>query len=459
MAKVVRKSKPCKGQELKIVNFNAAGIDISTREMQVCVPSDRSAESNRVFGTFTKDLHAIALWLKECRIDTVAMESTGVYWLPLFQVLKDAGFEVLLVDPYQVKNYSNRKTDEADAEWLMLLHSYGLLKSCFQPDNVIRQIRNLTRQRDNLIRSSSREVLHLQKEMEQMNLKLNNVFSDILGKSGQRIISAILSGERDAEKLSNLADPKCKSSHADIVASLQATWSEDHLFVMRQSHELYLTYQSKIVECEQQIERLLKQCTAQVDEVRLKQMRSKKEKAYHNNVSFDVEKYAIGMWGVNVMNIPGLNKNALLRLTAELGYDFVEKFGDARHFTSWANLVPNNKISGGKLLSSKVPKRKNPVGIIFRQCANSLWKANNPIGDYFRHTKARSGHLQAMVAAGKKLATIFFTMVQKHREYDASIYAHDRAYQVERQLAYTRRKLIRLEREKANCQTLEQTDN
>ena len=409
MAKVVRKSKPCKGQELKIVNFNAAGIDISTREMQVCVPSDRSAESNRVFGTFTKDLHSIALWLKECRIDTVAMESTGVYWLPLFQVLKNAGFEVLLVDPYQVKNYSNRKTDEADAEWLMLLHSYGLLKSCFQPDNVIRQIRNLTRQR--------------------------------------------------AEKLSNLADPKCKSSHSDIVASLQATWSEDHLFVMRQSHELYLTYQSKIVECEQQIERLLKQCTAQVDEVRLKQMRSKKEKAYHNNVSFDVEKYAIGMWGVNVMNIPGLNKNALLRLTAELGYDFVEKFGDARHFTSWANLVPNNKISGGKLLSSKVPKRKNPVGIIFRQCANSLWKANNPIGDYFRHTKARSGHLQAMVVAGKKLATIFFTMVQKHREYDASIYAHDRAYQVERQLAYTRRKLIRLEREKANCQTIEQTDN
>ena len=454
MAKVVKKSKTCKRQELKVVNFNAAGIDISTREMQVCVPSDRAEESNRVFGTFTKDLHAIASWLKECKITTVAMESTGVYWLPLFQVLKKAGFEVLLVDPYQVKNYSNRKTDEADAEWLMLLHSYGLLKSCYQPENVIRQIRNLTRQRDNLMKSSSREVLHLQKEMEQMNLKLNNVFSDILGKSGQAIITAILAGERDAEKLASLADRRCKSSHADIVASLQATWSEDHLFVMKQSQELYLYYQHKIAECDIEIEKLLKQCTSQVDDTRLEHLRSKKQTAYHNDVSFDVEKYAIGMWGVNVMKIPGLNKNALLRLTAELGCDFVEKFGDARHFVSWANLVPNNKISGGKLLSSKVPKRKNPVGIIFRQCANSLWKANNPMGDYFRHTKAHSGHLQAMVASGKKLATIFFTMIQKGQEYDESIYAHDRAFQVERQLAYTRRKLFRLEQEQANCKNI-----
>ena len=279
--------------------------------MQVCVPGDRSEEPNRVFGTFTRDLHAIAAWLRECRVETVAMESTGIYWLPLFGVLKDAGFEVLLVDPYQVKNYSGRKTDESDAEWLMLLHSYGLLRSCHQPENVVRKLRNLTRHRDNLIKSASRELLHMQKEMEQMNLKLNNVFSDILGKSGQAIIGAILSGERDAEKLASLADKSCKASHADIVASLQATWDDDHLFIMGQSHELYLYYKEMTLKCEAEIERLMRECTAEVDEERLKELRSRKQKAYRGDVSFDVERYAIGMWGVNVMRLPGINRNAV----------------------------------------------------------------------------------------------------------------------------------------------------
>lgn len=451
MAKVAKKGKPCKRTELKIVNPNAAGIDISTREMQVCVPGDRSEEPNRVFGTFTKDLHAISSWLRECRVDTVAMESTGIYWLPLFGVLKDAGFEVLLVDPYQVKNYSGRKTDESDAEWLMLLHSYGLLRSCHQPENVVRRLRNLTRHRDNLIKSASREVLHMQKEMEQMNLKLNNVFSDILGKSGQAIIGAILSGERDAEKLASLADKSCKASPADIVASLQATWDEDHLFIMKQSHELYLYYKEMTLKCEAEIERLMRGFTAEVDEERLKGLRSRKQKAYRGDVSFDVERYAIGMWGVNVMRLPGLNRNAVLRLASELGGDFITKFDTVDRFLSWANLVPNNKISGGKLLSSKVPKRKNPVGIIFRQCANALWKASNPLGDYFRHAKARGGHLQAMVATGKKLATIFFTMIQRQQEYDEEKYTQNRKAQLERKLEYTRRKLARLELQIENC--------
>lgn len=451
MAKVVKKRKSCKRMEFKIVNPNASGIDVSTREMQVCVPGDRCEEPNRVFGTFTKDLHEIAAWLKECRIETVAMESTGVYWLPLFGVLKGAGFEVLLVDPLQVKNYSGRKTDETDAEWLMLLHSYGLVRSCHQPDNAVRQLRNLTRHRDNLIRSSSREVLHLQKEMEQMNLKLDNVFSDILGKSGQAIIEAILAGERDAEKLASLADRRCKASHADIVASLQATWDEDHLFVMKQSHDLYLYYQSMIEQCEKKIEELMRGCTAEVDEEKFDQLRSRKQKAYRGEVGFDVERYAIGMWGVNVMRLPGINTNAVLRLASELGGDFVGKFETVDKFLSWANLVPNNKISGGKLLSSKVPNRKNPVGTVFRQCANALWRANNPMGDYFRHTKARSGHLQAMVATGKKLATIFFTMIQRQQEYDEEIYAQNRRTQLERKIEYTKRKLARLEQQKANC--------
>ena len=192
------------------MNFNAAGVDVSPKELQVCVPSDRDEKCNRTFGVDTKDLHEISSWLKKCGIDTVVMESTGVYWLPLFRVLKGDGFEVMLVTPKDAKNYVGKKTDEADAHWLMVLHTYGLLKPCFQPENITRQIRTLSRHRDNLIRSSSREVLHLQKEMEQMNLKIDNAFSDILGKSGQAIIKAILEGERAPEKLAALADRRCK---------------------------------------------------------------------------------------------------------------------------------------------------------------------------------------------------------------------------------------------------------
>ena len=449
MAKVRKKNGISKRSELKVVNFHAAGIDISPKEMQVCVPVESCEENNRTFGVYTKDLRAIASWLKECHVTTVAMESTGIYWLPLFGVLKDAGFEVLLVDPRQAKNYSGKKTDESDAEWLRMLHSYGLLKSCYQPENIIRQIRDLTRHRDNLIRSSSREVQHLQKEMEQMNLKLDNVFSDILGKSGQAIITAILNGERDPEKLASLADWRCKKSHEEIVASLQATYDEGHLFVMRQSQDLYLYYQRQIAECERKIEELFKECTSEIDGEKAEELtRSNKQNGYHNDVSFDVEQYAYQLWGVNVMRLPGLNKNAVLRLASELGGDFVEKFGDARHFTSWANLVPNNKISGGKLLSSRVPNRKNPVGQVFRQCANSLCRSKDTFGDYFRTMRARKGHLAAMVAAGHKLATIFFTMVQRKEEYDVKVYAEHRKQAIEKQIIRTQNKLMRLELER-----------
>ena len=239
MAKVSKKKKISKDREFKVVNVNAAGIDISPKEMQVCVPSDRDEHCNRTFGVYTKDLHEISAWLKECGIDSVVMESTGIYWLPIFCVLKEDGFEVLLVNPRDAKNYAGKKTDEADAHWLMVLHTYGLLKPCYQLDNIARSIRNLSRQRDNLIKSCSREVLHLQKEMEQMNLKLDNAFSDILGKSGQAIIKAILEGERNPEKLASLADSRCKKSKEEIMASLQATWDEDHLFVMKQCDDLY----------------------------------------------------------------------------------------------------------------------------------------------------------------------------------------------------------------------------
>ena len=452
MAKVRRKFGITKDREFKVVNFNAAGVDVSPKELQVCVPSDRDEKCNRTFGVYTKDLHEISGWLRKCGIDTVVMESTGVYWLPLFRVLKADGFGVMLVNPKDAKNYAGKKTDEADAHWLMVLHTYGLLKPCFQPENITRQIRTLSRHRDNLIRSSSREVLHLQKEMEQMNLKIDNAFSDILGKSGQAIIKAILEGERDPERLASLADRRCKKSKEEIMQSLEATWDEDHLFVMRQCQDLYEYYKKQIAEVEAEINRLVSQYTAQVDTEKAGKMeRSKKQKQLHNEVSFDIEQHAYGLWGVNVMRMPAMSKNSLLRLVAELGAEFTDKFPDARHFQSWANLVPDNKISGGQLLSSRVPKRKNPVGQVFRQCANALCRSKEPLGDRFRQIKARSGHKQAMVAVGKTLAGIFYTMVKEKKEYDATIYTKHRKQVLDRSIERLQAKILRLQNESAAC--------
>lgn len=297
MAKLATKRKTCKGLRLEVVNSNAAGIDISPKEMQVCVPVDRAENNNRKFGVYTDDLNNIVEWLKSCHIDTVAMESTGVYWLPIFRVLKDSGFDVILVNASDVKNYSGRKTDASDAEWLMMLHSYGLLKPCFQPENIARTMRSLIRHRDNLIHSATREVLHLQKAMEQMNLKLDNVFSDILGKSGQAIIKAILDGERDPKKLSALADSRCRTSKDEIEKSLQATWDEEHLFEMKQSNSLYQTYQQLIMECDTKINEIATRYAAMVDAPKVQLLRSEKRNAKKNLIGFDVEKAAYELWG------------------------------------------------------------------------------------------------------------------------------------------------------------------
>ena len=451
MAKLATKRKTGKGLRLEVVNSNAAGIDISPKEMQVCVPVDRDENSNRKFGVYTEDLNNIVEWLKSCHIDTVAMESTGVYWLPIFRVLKDSGFDVILVNASDVKNYSGRKTDASDAEWLMMLHSYGLLKPCFQPENIARTMRSLIRHRDNLIHSATREVLHLQKAMEQMNLKLDNVFSDILGKSGQAIIKAILDGERDPKKLSALADSRCKTSKEEIEKSLQATWDEEHLFEMKQSDSLYQTYQQLIMECDTKINEIATRYAAMVDAPKVQLLRSEKRNAKKNLIGFDVEKSAYELWGVNVMRIPGMSRGSLMRLLGELGADFTDKFPTVKHFVSWANLVPNNKISGGALLSSKVPKKKNPVGIVFRQAANTLKAAKCPLGDYFRHMRAKGGYLQAMVATGKKLATIFYTMIQSKIEYDEDVYRKHRKNELQNKVLYLQKRLQRMELELVNC--------
>jgi len=423
MAKKAKKIKTNKGLKLEIVNPNAAGIDVSSTEMQVCVPEDRDGDNNRRFGTFTCDLHYISEWLKACRIETVAMEATGVYWVPLYERLMADGFDVLLGNAKAIKNIAEKKTDEVDAEWIMLLHSYGLLKASFQPCNQAREIRNLVRHRDNLLRSSSKEAQHMQKAMELMNIKLSHVISDILGKSGQNIISAINRGERDPKVLASLADPRCKASLEVIEASLEANWEENLLFMLKQSFDLYHYIQQQMNACEDMIAKLIHSYQASLPKEIVHQTpckRSHKVKASKkkNSISIDIEQYAHELWGVNLMCINGVSEGTLLKLMGELGHDFVSKFNSPKEFCCWANVTPNNKISGGKILSSKVPKRKNPVGQILRMAANSLKNDKSPLGFYFRKIRAKSGYIPAIVATANKLGRIIYTMVKNKVEYD-----------------------------------------
>jgi transposase len=261
----------------------------------------------------------------------------------------------------------------------------------------------------------------MQKAMELMNIKLGNVISDILGKSGQDIIQAIIKGERDPQTLSLLADARCKASKEVIQKSLDANWDEDQVFMLKQSYDLYLYYQQQMRACDKQIEKIAKEYLAQIDTAGAdKLIRSNKKKSKKNEVTIDVEKIAFQMWGVNLMLIPSISDATILRLIGELGHDFTEKFESYKQFSRWCNLCPNNKISGGKLLSSKIPKRKNPVGQILRQAANSLKASKTPLGFYFRRMQSRNGYLAAIVATANKLARIIYTLVKTKTEYDIS---------------------------------------
>ena len=454
MAKKAKKIKTKKGLKLEIVNPNAAGVDVSSTEMQVCVPEDRDGDNNRCFGTFTCDLREISAWLKACDIDTVAMESTGVYWVPLYMRLVADGFDVLLGSAQAIKNFAEKKTDEVDAEWIMLLHSYGLLKASFQPCNYAREIRNLTRHRDNLLQTSSKEVLHMQKYMALMNIKLPNVISDILGKSGMEIIGSIVEGERDPKKLARLADPRCKSTPLEIEKSLEATWDENLVFMLKQAWNLYHYLQQQMIETEKQVEALIQKYKASLPPQEVHQNkcdRCNKPESPKNKISIDIEQYAFELWGVNLMKIPGIKKGSLFRLVSELGHDFVSKFDSYKNFCNWANLVPNNKISGGKLLSSKVPKRKNPVGQILRVAANSLQNEKSSLGIYFRKIQARKGRQAAIVATANKMGRIIYIMVKHKIEFDASIGQEKQVEILKKKLKRTQKELEKLQKQIRDC--------
>lgn len=449
MAKKQKISVTTKSQGLKITYPDTAGIDIGKTLMQVSVPDDRSPESNRCFGTFTKDLKEIVAWLGECGIKRVVMESTGIYWIPLFLMLQESGMEAILVNAKDVKNMSGRKTDVSDADWLRFLGSCDLIKPCFQIAAVARRLREFHRLRSTKVKDMSRELQHMQKAMEKMNIKLDSAISDIAGKSGMAIIRAILSGERNPKSLASLADRRCKNDKETIAASLEGTWDMEHLLSLQMSVETYdhLCSQVKRIDAEMEVflnsYQLSETVNATASDL-TPDKRTIKSKRYKNSIGFDVELQAFLMYGVNLSRIPGVGDGTLITLMAELGPDFTTKFSKPSKFCRWCNVAPNDNITGGRVISSKIPKRPNPVGQALRQSAITLRNSKTPLGQYFRRMSSRLGPAQAIVATAHKIAEIIYLMVDRQVEYDDKKTATSEADIVEKRIKSLENRLKKL---------------
>lgn len=449
------KKKPANARDTKvitmqIVNPDAAGIDVAASSHVVAVRPDLAEP--REFGAFTEDLYKIADWLKECSVTTVAMESTGVYWKQLYLVLTERGFEVALVNARHVKNVTGRKTDVSDAQWIQKLHSCGLLRSSFLPDDATEALRSLTRHRSSLVRDSSKYVLRMQKAMELMNIKLAGVITDIMGKTGLAMIKAIISGERKAENFLQYVDPRVKADPATIQKALTGHWRQDQLFLLAENYEMYKQVQQRIERCDQEIEKSLQLLAAQANEGLIEEIpvadadkkKVKSKKKTKNHPSFNVREYLKKVNGVDVMEIYGVSSAVGLIILSEVGTD-MNKWENEDKFVSWLNLCPNNKISGGKLLSSKVLKKKpGPASAAFRLAANGLQKSDHWLGDYFRRMKGKGGNKYAILATARKLAIIYYKMVRDKKPFmPVDLKAYRNQYTAAK-IAFLEKKLAKL---------------
>lgn len=414
-----KRSSP-KMSTLEIQNPNAAGIDIGSREHWVAVRPDQNEQPIRCFQSFTKDLNELADWLFDCNVTTVAMESTGVYWIPLFQILDARGFKVLLVNAYKVKNVSGRKDDESDCEWIRKLHSYGLLQASFQPEDNIRALRTYLRDRDTLISCCGSHVQRMQKSLTQMNLQLHHVISDITGVTGMKIIRAIVDGERDPQVLAAYRDKRIKASQETIAKALEGNYLNEHLSSLKRYLQLYDVYQSQIEDCDRQIEALLKTFPSLDDfstDIKDSDKPTKRRKKKSANApKFDVEKYTRQITGVDLFAVDGFGANNLLGIISETGID-MSKWQTEKQFTSWLRLSPNNKISGGKVISHHTQKTNNRANKLFRLAAQSLANSKCALGAFYRRLRYRIGPAKAIVATARKLAIIFYRMVHFKIEY------------------------------------------
>ena len=421
-AQVRKASEP-----LRIVHPDAAGIDIGSQKHYVAVPPERDPEPVRCFGCLTADLQALARWLVACGIKTVALEATGVYWIPPLQVLEEFGLEVYLVDARQAKHLPGRKTDVKDCQWLQQLHTHGLLTRAFRPADAICVLRSFWRHRKDLVEMASMQIQLMQKSLEQMNLQLHKVLSDITGVTGMKILQAILAGQRDPVVLAQLKHPLVQSSTDTIAQALTGDWRIEHLFTLRQAVELYEVYQQKIEACDQEIHKYMQSLKARAEAKDLEPRQGGTRRK--NQAHFDLRGRLYELTGVDLTRIDAIDALTAQTVVSEGGID-MSRFATEKHYSSWLGLCPNHEITGGKVRRRRTRKVRNRAAQALRVAAQSLHKSKSALGAYFRRMRSRLGPAKAITATAHKLAILIYRMLKYGTVYvDQGQEAYEKQYQ------------------------------
>lgn len=423
------------------VNGNAAGVDIGAHEIMVCVGGADASQIVRAFGSYTFDLQLIGKWLGAHGVETVAMESTGVYWIPLFEELERSGFHCHLISSRSLRRVPGRKSDVVDCQWIQTLHSYGLLESSFRPEADLVALRTLLRHRAQLIQHRAPHILHMQKALLQMNIQLSQALSDVSGATGQAIIRAIVAGERDPHKLAELRNYRCKKDETEIAKALTGTWRDEHLFILGQSLAFYDFYTRQIEICDAEIERTYSLVRSDWQVAELQAPPKGKRHTHSKNAPKDVNvrKHLQRICGVDLTAVQGISASLAQTIVIEVGTD-MSKFPNEKHFSSWLGLAPKNEISGGKLLKSRTIKTRNRAGQAFRMAAGSVMRADCAFGAFYRRQKARLGPAQAAVATAHLIARVVFRMLKYKVEYEPLSIAEYEQHYREQQLKYLEKK-------------------
>lgn len=444
-----RKSKRTSGREeaqpfsgMSRIHPHAAGVDIGANEIVACVAGDEKTQIVKAFGNYTVDLQALAQWLKGYHIKTVAMESTGVYWIPLFEELERQGFECLLISSRSLRRVAGRKSDISDAQWIQTLHTYGLLEGSFRPQGDLVALRTLLRHRSQLVEHRSPHIQHMQKSLVQMNVQLSQSVRDITGMTGQKIIRAILAGEREPQTLAAMREHGCKKSAEEIGKALTGTWREEHLFVLKQSMLLYDFYTEQIQACDLEIERLYGLTRPDWATGEVQPLTKRKKNSHSKNLPHhpeEVRKHLKRISGVDLSLVDGFGVSLAQTVLMEVGTD-MSKFPDEKHFCSWLGLAPKHEISGGKVLKNNTLKTKNRAGQAFRMAAQSVKQAECVFGLFYRRLRARLGPSQATVATAHAIARVVYRMLKYKVEYEPlNVNEYQKHYE-EQQIKYMRKK-------------------
>lgn len=428
---------------LPIVNPDAAGLDIGSDEIWACVPLGRDPQPVRQFGTFTPDLHRLADWLATCHVNTVAMESTGVYWIPIFELLEARGLKPQVVNARHLKNVPGRKSDWQDCQWIQRLHTVGLLSASFRPEAELCALRAYLRHRTTLLEYRAAHIQHMQKALQQMNVQLTQVLSDITGDTGLAIIRAIVAGQRDPVVLARLRDPHCVSSEEKIAQALSGHYRAEHLFALKQALELFDFYTQELRACDTEIE-LQFQALKPTTSAALPPLEHLDKRSHSKNQpAYDVRTLLYQVTGVDLVAISGLNALTVQTIVSENGTDLTA-FPSEKHFCSWLGLAPHNDISGGKVLRSRTLKNRNRAGQAFRLAAQSVSRSESALGAFYRRMKARLGPKQAIVATAHKIARIFYHVLKEHQPFEPlGAVEYEKQFR-DREILHLRRKAAKL---------------